>query len=135
MDIGSATAETRSGANFLSAPGPRTLEGEKDAGDAALQKALEIARTELARRRRRLGNLTQEQETVIEELLFRTVSKVSELAGRILESRPAVPYRTVSKVSDLAGRTLESRPAVPYRTVSKVTDLAGRILESRPAVP
>ena len=60
-------------------------------GDAALQKALEIARTELARRRRGLGNLTQEQETVIEDLLFRTVSKVSELAGRILESRPAVP--------------------------------------------
>jgi hypothetical protein len=59
--------------------------------DAALQKDLEIARTELARRRRGLGNLTQEQETVIEDLLFRTVSKVSELAGRILESRPAVP--------------------------------------------
>jgi hypothetical protein len=55
-----------------------------------LQKALEIARTELARRRRGLGSLTQEQETVIEDLLFRTVSKVSELAGRILES-PAVP--------------------------------------------
>ena len=59
--------------------------------DMALQKALEIARTELARRRRGLGNLTQEQETVIEDLLFQTVSKVSELAGRILESRPAVP--------------------------------------------
>ena len=59
--------------------------------DPALPNALEIARTELARRRRGLGSLTQEQETVIEDLLFRTVSKVSELAGRILESRPAVP--------------------------------------------
>ena len=63
----------------------------REPGDAELQKALEIARTELARRRRRLGNLTQEQETVIEDLLFRTVNRVAELAGRILESRPAVP--------------------------------------------
>ena len=80
----------------------RTLEGEKvpqDSADVvnrqsenmALQNALEIARTELARRRRGLGNLTQEQETAIEDLLFRTVNRVSELAGRILESRPAVP--------------------------------------------
>ena len=102
MDIGSATADARK-YEFHISSGSRTLEGEKvrqedrtdvvngQPGDAALQKALEIARTELARRRRGLGNLTQEQETVIEDLLFRTVSKVSELAGRILESRPAVP--------------------------------------------
>ena len=103
MDIGLPTTETPGGVNFLSAPGSRTLEAEKvpqqdradmvsrEPEDAALQKDLEIARTELARRRRGLGNLTQEQETVIEDLLFRTVSKVAELAGRILESRPAVP--------------------------------------------
>jgi hypothetical protein len=102
MDIGLPTTEIRGGVNFFSALGSRTLEGEKvrqedrtdvinrQPGDAALQKALEIARTELARRRRGLGTLTQEQETVIEDLLFRTVSKVSELASRILESRPAV---------------------------------------------
>ena len=69
----------------------RTDVVNREPADAALQKALEIARTELARRRRRLGNLTPEQETVIEDLLFRTVNRVSELAGRILESRPAVP--------------------------------------------
>ena len=103
MDIGLPTTETPGGVNFLSTPRSRTLEGDKvrqedsadvvnrQPGDAAFQKALEIARTELARRRRGLGNLTQEQETVIEDLLFRTVSKVSGLAGRILESRPAVP--------------------------------------------
>ena len=80
----------------------RPLEGEKvrqedradvvnrDPGDAALQKALEIARTELARRRRGLGNLTQEQETVIEDILIRAANRVSELAERILESWPAV---------------------------------------------
>jgi hypothetical protein len=103
MDIGLPTTETPGGVNLLSAPGSRTFEAEKvrqqdradvvsrEPEDAALQKDLEIARTELARRRRGFGNLTQEQETVIEDLLFRTVSKVSELAGRILESRPAVP--------------------------------------------
>ena len=103
MGTGLPTTETRCGVNFLSAPGSRTLEEEKvrqednadvfnrQPGDAALQKSLEIARTELARRRRGLGDLTQEQETVIEDLLFRTVNRVSELAGRILESRPAVP--------------------------------------------
>ena len=103
MDIGLPTAETPGGANFLSALGPSTLEGEKvrqedradvvnrEPVDASSQKALEIARTELARRRRRLGKLTQEQETVIEDLLIRTVNRVSELTGRILESWPAVP--------------------------------------------
>ena len=90
MDIRSPTAETPGGANFLSALGPRTT-GEKDPGDAASRKGLEIAQTELARRRRGLGNLTQEQETVIEDLLMSTVKRVSELAGRILESLPAVP--------------------------------------------
>ena len=102
MDIGLPTTETPGGVNFLSAPGPRTLEGEKvrqeastdvvnyQPGDAALQKALEIARTELSRRRRGLGNLTQEQEIVIEDLLESTVKRVSELAGRIVESLPAV---------------------------------------------
>lgn len=103
MDIGLLTTETPGGANFLSAPGPSTLEGKKvrqedsadvvnrELGDAALQKALEMARTELARRRRGLGDLTQEQETVIEDILIRTVNRVSELAGRILESWPVVP--------------------------------------------
>ena len=103
MDIGLPTTETPGGVNFLSAPGSRTLEPKKvrqqdregvvsrEPEDAALQKDLEIARTELARRRRGFGNLTQEQETVIEDLLFRTVSQVSELAGRILDPRSAFP--------------------------------------------
>lgn len=63
----------------------------REPGDAPSQKSLEIARTELARRRRRLGNLTQEQETVVEDLLSRTVNRVSKLARRILESWPAAP--------------------------------------------
>jgi hypothetical protein len=60
-------------------------------GDAILHNALEIARTQLARRRRGLGTLTQEQETALEDLLVRTVNKVSKLAGQILESWAAVP--------------------------------------------
>jgi hypothetical protein len=103
MDFGLPITDTPGVVNFISAPESRTLGEEKarqedrtdvvnrQPGDAALQKALEIARTELARRRRGLGNLTQEQETVIEDLLFRTVNRVSKLAGRILESRSAFP--------------------------------------------
>jgi hypothetical protein len=60
-------------------------------GDATLHNALEIARTQLARRRRGLGSLTQEQETAIEDLLVRTINRVSKLAGQILESWPVVP--------------------------------------------
>lgn len=63
----------------------------RDPGDATLQNASEIARTQLARRRRGLGNLTQEQETAIEDLLVSTVNRVAKLAGRILESWPTVP--------------------------------------------
>ena len=67
MNIQLPTTEKQGGANSLSAPGPRTLEGEtvrqedradvvnREPGDAALPEALEIARTELARRRRGLG--------------------------------------------------------------------------------
>ena len=36
----------------------------------------------MARRRRRLGTLTLEQEIEVEHLLMLTVTKVSELAGR-----------------------------------------------------
>jgi hypothetical protein len=103
MEIGLLTVETPLELNFLSALGPDTLQGENvrqeassdvvhlDPEDAALQNALEIARTQLARRRRGLGDLTQEQEKVIEELLIQTVCRVSKLAGTILESLPAVP--------------------------------------------
>jgi hypothetical protein len=59
--------------------------------DATWHNALEIARTQLARRRRGLGSLTPQQETAIEDLLVRTVDKVSKLAVQILESWPAVP--------------------------------------------
>lgn len=52
----------------------------------ALQEGLDIARTELARRRRRLGTLTREQELVLENLMMLAVTKVSELVGNVQSS-------------------------------------------------
>ena len=51
--------------------------------EARLFEAKEIARAEMARRRRRLGELTPEQERVIEEVLLSTVTSVSELVAGV----------------------------------------------------
>ena len=45
-----------------------------------------IARTQLVRFRRRLGTLTLDQELQIEDLVISTVTKVSSITGRLLES-------------------------------------------------
>ena len=58
----------------------------QELADATLHNALEIARTQLTRRRRGLGSLTEEQEKAIEALLVRTVNRVSKVVGQILES-------------------------------------------------
>lgn len=58
--------------------------------DAALCEAKAIARAELARRRRRLGELTREQEMSVEKLIMSTVTKVLEVAGTALDSLPLV---------------------------------------------
>ena len=55
-----------------------------------IHEASEIARAELARRRRRLGELTREQEMSVEDLLMSTVTKVLEVAGTALDSLPLV---------------------------------------------
>lgn len=39
----------------------------------------DIARSEMARRRRQLGNLTPDQELALETLLISTVSRISEI--------------------------------------------------------
>jgi glutamyl-tRNA reductase len=44
---------------------------------ALRQNMQDIARAELARQRKRLGPLTQDQETAIESLLLSTVNKIS----------------------------------------------------------
>ena len=42
-----------------------------------------IARSEMARRRRRLGNLTPDQEMAVEKLLISTVSRISEIVASL----------------------------------------------------
>ena len=54
--------------------------------DAALCEAKAIARAELLRQRRRLGELTREQEMGLENLIMSTVTKVMAVAGTALES-------------------------------------------------
>lgn len=46
----------------------------------------EIARAQLVRFRRRLGTLTLDQELQIEDLLISTVTKISSITDRLLES-------------------------------------------------
>jgi hypothetical protein len=60
----------------------------------ALIEAQNMARAELARRRKRLGELTPEQEIALENLLFSAVTKVSELAERAIETLQAVTVKT-----------------------------------------
>ncbi len=62
---------------------------------AMREKMEEIARTELARQRKRLGTLTQEQEAAVESLLMSTVKKISfpvlNQMRRLYESDAAPP--------------------------------------------
>jgi hypothetical protein len=84
MNNGLPTAELPIGASFLLTPGQNTLEGEK-VSHAALLEARDLARAEMARRRGRLGTLTREQEIGIDDLLMSTVTRISELVGRVPE--------------------------------------------------
>ena len=53
----------------------------------------EIARAQLVRFRRRLGTLTRDQELQIENLLISTVTKISLMTGRLMESLGQEPCR------------------------------------------
>ena len=59
---------------------------------STLNRAQDIARAEMARRRRRLGNVTEEQESAIEILLLLTVFKASEMIKALLNfcSQPSL---------------------------------------------
>lgn len=61
--------------------------------EAALCEAKAMARAELARRRRRLGELTPEQEMAVERLIMSTVTKVLEVAETALESLLPVRFQ------------------------------------------
>ena len=60
---------------------------------APFSDAHEIARTQLVRFRRRLGTLTLDQELQIEDLLISTVTKISSITGRLLESLGPEPCK------------------------------------------
>ena len=51
-----------------------------------MSDAKQMARAEIARRRRRLGTLTPDQEIAIENLLLSTVARISELVRRALNA-------------------------------------------------
>ena len=68
--------------------GSRLLTQERR--ETALIEAKNIAQSEFARRRKRLGTLTPEQEIALENLLISTVTKVSELTGKAMEALPVV---------------------------------------------
>jgi hypothetical protein len=57
----------------------------------ALGDAKTIALAEFARRRRKLGSLTRDQEIALEKLLMTAVNKVANLAAEALEALPSVP--------------------------------------------
>ena len=54
--------------------------------ELSMPDAKEVARVEMVRRRKRLGELTRDQEIAIENLLMSTVNRISELVGRALEA-------------------------------------------------
>ena len=103
MEAETQTAELTSEGSFLLALELRALEGERvrpqeqtsvvnqERREAALREAKDIARAEMARRRRRLGELTREQESGLENILMLTVTRISEVVGSFLESWPMVP--------------------------------------------
>jgi hypothetical protein len=49
--------------------------------ESKLREMQDIARSEMARRRRRLGNLTPDQEMAVEKLLISTVSRILEMVA------------------------------------------------------
>jgi hypothetical protein len=71
--------------------------------EAASREAQAIALAELARRRRRLGTLSQEQEIALENLVVSTVTKISDLAFRVLESLPVI--NSSADYDDLLNKT------------------------------
>jgi hypothetical protein len=51
--------------------------------ESKFREMQDIARAEMARRRRRLGNLTHDQELAVEKLLISTVSRISEIVAAL----------------------------------------------------
>jgi hypothetical protein len=62
-----------------------TPDAVREGREAALREMHDVARSELARRRGRLGNLTPEQQQGVETLLISTVNRFSEMLISVME--------------------------------------------------
>ena len=67
-------------------------EVKQEYGQTRSLDGIAIARAEMARRRRRLGALTREQEVAIETLLLTTVKRISELVGTAMDADTVKVY-------------------------------------------
>lgn len=69
----------------------------QDYGQTGSLDGIAIARTEMARRRRKLGTLTHQQELAIEDLLLSTANRISELVGRALDADAVKAYSSSAR--------------------------------------
>jgi hypothetical protein len=74
----------------------------QERSELTIERAQEIARAEMIRRRRRLGDLTQEQESAIETLLLSTVLKASQMIEPVLKF-----YSQRPSLADVAASSLK----------------------------
>ena len=74
----------------------------QERSELTIERAQEIARAELIHRRRRLGDLTQEQESAIETLLLSTVLKASQMIEPVLKF-----YSQRPSLADVAASSLK----------------------------
>jgi len=74
----------------------------QERSELTIERAQELARAEMIRRRRRLGDLTQEQESAIEPLLLSTVLKTSQMIEPVLKF-----YSQRPSLADVAASSLK----------------------------
>src|SRR5262245_32046988 len=75
-------------------------------GKISASEAEGIALGELARRRRRLGALTADQEIALESLFSSTATLISALTTKVLESLPVI--KSSADYADLSNKTSET---------------------------
>jgi len=75
-------------------------------GKLSASEAEGIALGELARRRRRLGALTADQEIALESLFSSTATLISALTTKVLESLPVI--KSSADYADLSNKTSET---------------------------
>ena len=97
-----SSAKVLEAAEFETQLSPKTgpkaqTEVRQDYGQTGSLDGIAIARTEMARRRRKLGTLTRGQEVAIENLLLFTANRISELVGRALDADTVKAYSSSAR--------------------------------------